>query len=75
MIYHSAVLAYVPPPQREQFARAVRALDAVWISNEGPEVVPGVPAPPPETRSFVLMQDGRTIGLTEGHGTWLQWLA
>ncbi len=75
VIYHSAVLAYVLPPQREQFAALVRTLDAVWISNEGPNVVPGVPAPPSGTRSFVLVRDGRTIGLADGHGTWLEWLA
>jgi hypothetical protein len=74
VIYHSAVLAYVQPPQRERFAELVRSLDAV-ISNEAPGVVPGIPAPPPGTRSFVIVQDGRTIGFTEGHGTWVQWLA
>jgi hypothetical protein len=75
VIYHSAVLAYVPPPRRRQFAEVVRSLDAVWISNEAPGVVHGVPEPPSQTRSFVLIQNGRTIALTEGHGTWLQWLA
>jgi len=75
VIYHSAVLAYVQPPRRGQFAELVRSLDAVWISNEAPGVVHSVPAPPPETRSFVLIQDGRTIALTEGHGSWLRWLS
>jgi hypothetical protein len=75
VIYHSAVLAYVQPARRGQFAELVRSLDAVWISNEGPGVVHGVPAPPPDTRSFVLIQNGRTIALTEGHGSWLHWLA
>ena len=74
VVFHSAVLAYVQPPRREQFASLVRELGAVWISNEGPRVVPGDPGPPPGTQSFVLIQDGRTIGLTEGHGAWLEWL-
>jgi hypothetical protein len=74
VIYHSAVLTYVQPAQRARFADLVRELGAVWISNEGPEVVRGVPAPPPGTRSFVLIQDGQTIGLAEGHGSWVQWL-
>jgi len=40
VIFHSAVLAYVAPPQRQEFASAVRELGAVWISNEGPGVIP-----------------------------------
>jgi hypothetical protein len=75
VIYHSAVLTYVQPARREQFAALVRTLNAVWISNEGPQVVPGVPPAPSGTMAFVLVQNGRTIGLAEGHGTWLQWLA
>jgi len=75
VIYHSAVLAYVQPPLRGQFAEVVRSLDATWISNEAPGVVSGIPAPPPDIRSFVLIQDGRTIALAEGHGTWLRWLS
>ncbi len=36
VIYHSAVLAYVAPEDREQFARDVAGLGAVWLSNEAP---------------------------------------
>ena len=43
VIYHSAVLAYVAPADRERFARDVRSLGAVWLSNEAPGVVPGLP--------------------------------
>jgi hypothetical protein len=76
VVYHSAVLAYVPPARRGQFAALVRSLGAVWISNEGPGVVPGVlgPPSPPETRAFALVQDGQTIAFAEGHGRWLRWL-
>ena len=74
VIYHSAVLAYLAPGDRRRFAAIVRALRAVWLSNEGPGVVPGQPIPPYQGVPFVLARDGDTIlALTDSHGTWLQW--
>jgi hypothetical protein len=75
VVYHCAVLAYVTPPGREQFAAAVRGLGAVWLSGEGPGVVPGVPVPAYRGAPFVLGRDGRTaLALADGHGEWLHWL-
>jgi hypothetical protein len=75
VVYHSAVLAYVAPAGRQQFAGIVATLGAVWLSNEGPGVVPGLPVPDYEGAPFVLGRDGRTpLALADGHGTWLQWL-
>jgi hypothetical protein len=75
VVYHSAVLAYVTPAGRERFARTVRARPAVWLSNEGPAVLPGVPVPAHHGWPFVLVRGGRTpLALTDGHGTWLRWL-
>ena len=48
VVYHSAVLAYVAPADRESFAATVRGLGAVWLSNEAPGVVPGVTSEEPE---------------------------
>ncbi len=76
VIYHSAVLAYVEPGDRERFARTVRALPGVWLSNEAPGVVAGVPVPDgyPGPGPFVLGRDGRTaLAITEGHGGWVHW--
>ena len=76
VIYHSAVLAYLTPDDRRRLAATVRALPAVWLSNEGPGVVPGQPVPPHQGSPFVLGRDGDTVlALTDSHGTWLQWLA
>jgi hypothetical protein len=76
VVYHSAVLAYVTPGDRARFAATVRALPAVWLSSEGPGVVPGLPSPPYQGAPFVLARDGATpLALADGHGTWLQWLA
>ena len=71
----TAVLAYVTPEGRQQFAASVRGLRAVWLSSEGPGVVPGLPIPPYQGAPFVLARDGGTpLALADGHGTWLQWL-
>ncbi|MGH3121572.1 MAG: DUF2332 family protein, partial [Streptosporangiaceae bacterium] len=75
VVYHSAVLAYVTPGDRQQFAAVVRGLRAVWLSSEGPGVMPGLPIPPYQGAPFVLARDGRTpLALADGHGTWLEWL-
>lgn len=75
VIYHSAVLAYVTPAQRGEFAQLVRALGAIWLSNEAPEVLPGTAADREEGH-FVLAENGtRAIAHTDPHGTWLRWLS
>jgi hypothetical protein len=75
VVYHSAVLAYVAPQGRRQFADTVRGLGAVWLSSEGPGVVPDLPLPDCQGAPFVLARDGRTpLAITDPHGTWLQWL-
>jgi hypothetical protein len=83
VVYHSAVLAYLPPDRRAAFAAAVGALDAVWLSNEAPGVLAGLPGfprdlPPPDPgpTPFLLARDGQqALAYTDGHGTWLRWLA
>jgi hypothetical protein len=69
------VLAYVAPWRRQQFADVVRGLGAVWLSNEGPGVVPDIPLPAYSGLPFVLARDGRSpVAFTDPHGTWVQWL-
>jgi hypothetical protein len=76
VIYHSAVLAYVTAAQRARFAGLVRGLNAVWISNEAPGILPDVPVPERDGEYFALVRDGtRAIACADGHGTWLQWLS
>jgi hypothetical protein len=75
VVYHSAVLAYVAPADRERFAATVRDLGAVWLSNEAPGVVPGVTSEQRDDGGFVVVRDGRTpLALADGHGSWLRWL-
>jgi hypothetical protein len=75
VVYHSAVLAYVTAANRLRFAAAVRSLPAVWLSNEGPAILPGITVPAVEGGPSVLVQDGQTpLALADGHGSWLHWL-
>ena len=75
VIFHSAVLAYLSMPQRARFAATVAALDAVWLSNEAPGILPGSAASARGASDFVLVRDGSTpLARTDGHGTWLDWL-
>jgi hypothetical protein len=75
VVYHSAVLAYVAPEDRERFASTVRGLGVTWLSNEAPGVVPGVPLDGRDDGTFVLARDGaKALARTDGHGDWVEWL-
>jgi hypothetical protein len=75
VVYHSAVLAYVAPEHRRQFAGIVADAGAVWLSNEGVGVLPDMPVPAHRGAPFVLARDGRNpVAFTDPHGTWLRWL-
>ncbi|HEU4884266.1 MAG TPA: DUF2332 domain-containing protein [Longimicrobium sp.] len=78
VIFHTAVLAYVAPEDRDRFAEAVRALDAVWISNEDPIVFPWITArldaEPPASRALLAV-NGEPVALTGFHGQSIDWLA
>jgi hypothetical protein len=74
VIYHSAVLGYVRRADRARFAETVGGLGAVWLSNEGPGVLPGTGIPGCDPHGFVLARDTEPIALTESHGNWVEWL-
>jgi hypothetical protein len=79
VVFHSAVTAYLTEDERERFVRTVRELPGHWVSNEGPDAVPGmsttVSSHPPTVRApFLLAVDGRAVGWTEGHGRALWWM-
>jgi len=75
VVFHSAVLAYLPADDRARFVDLVRGLPGHWISNEGPEVVPSIDAPePPAPDPFLLALDGRPVAWAHGHGRALWWL-
>jgi hypothetical protein len=81
VIFHSAVLTYLPVGGRRRFAEIMGTLPAVWVSNEGPGVVESLPALNPGGRSsesayFIIGQGhDRAVALADPHGQWVEWLA
>jgi hypothetical protein len=75
VVFHTSVLYQVPPPRREAFVTAVRALPGHWIANEGPTVLPlpGLPAPPDDALQNVLSLDGTPLAWTRPHGQAITW--
>ena len=80
IVFHSAVIAYLEPPDRRRFqAMMVDLVDrgaCRWVSNEAPRVLPDL-VPPGEQlpARFVMALDGQPAAWTEGHGGALTWLA
>jgi hypothetical protein len=82
VVFHSAVVAYLEPADRERFATSMTGLvgdgRCSWVSNEAPEVLPGVtasaPPVPGDRPVFVLGVNGRAHAWTHGHGASLTWL-
>ena len=75
VVYHTSVLTYVAPAERWRFFTAVGDVGAVWLSNEAPGAVPGIPSTAREESAALLVRDGRTpLAHTDPHGTWLRWL-
>jgi hypothetical protein len=78
VVYHTAVLAYVPDPnERGAFARTVADVGAIWVANESPERIPGIAdevfGGPVRHDAFLLCVNGQPIAWTDSHGTWLEW--
>jgi hypothetical protein len=81
VVFHSAVLAYLSEADRSHFAETVATGRGHWVSNEGPQVVPGIdppPAAPPSSAvngaTFLLALDGAPVAWSHGHGRALRWL-
>lgn len=73
VVQHSAVLAYVSPSVRAQFAELVLAEADVWLANEGSTILPGMPEPP-RRPAFVVSRDGVAQYFTHPHGRWARGL-
>ena len=83
VVFHSAVIAYLEPGDRDRFHAMMTRLVAEgrchWVSNEAKRVLPAVtatgPRVPEETPTFVLGVDGRAVAWTHGHGRSMTWVA
>ncbi len=67
VIFHTAVLAYVPAEGRRAFRKA---LTGRWIACEVPRVLDLDPGPP---SLFALALDGRRVAWADPHGASLSW--
>ncbi len=83
VVFHTAVLGYVEPAVRRQFAALVRDLPGHWIANEHPSLLEGVldlptsgrppaelPTPPRRKgpEAFLTALDGIPVGWCGPHG-------
>jgi len=83
VVLHTAVLMYLPPAARDEFAERVSGLHGHWISNEWHGVAPlGWTTPAGEhpgigalESDFELALDGRQIAFCSPHGRDLRWLS
>ncbi len=79
VVFHCAVLAYVPSEDRDTFAAEVARLRAVWVANEGARVLPAVRRQLGDDElaehqaHFLLSRDGSPIAWADPHGSWLEW--
>lgn len=75
VVFHTAVLTYLPLARRQEFAALVRGLPGHWISNEHHTVLPWLDAPAPDDEHLLtLAVDERAVAFTAPHGQSLHWL-
>ncbi len=77
VIFHTAVLNYVTPKVRKEFAMLVKDLGAEWIANEGASILPEIAMTgtvESRTEAFVLSHNGRAVARTGPHGQFIDWL-
>ena len=78
VIFHTAVLAYLPNvAERDAFAASVACLCDYWISNEVPHVLPDVAARAPTEAPvgrFLLAVNGEPVAWSDPHGAALEWI-
>ena len=70
VIFHTAVLFYVPRVGRAIFRAKVRELNATWLACEGPDIL-GFEND--RTDVMALTRDGERVAYADGHGGYLSW--
>jgi len=78
VVFHTAVLIYLPGTRRQEFVEQVRSLPVRWIAQEAPGALPDVAAalaPGEEAEGrFLLSMDGAPRAWTAPHGGRIDWL-
>jgi hypothetical protein len=75
VVFHTAVLGYVDATGRAAFTDTMRSLDATWISNEMPGLVPGTDLDTGGVARIVLARDQQPLALAGAHGQSVTWLS
>ncbi len=76
VVFHTAVMPYLPQWERHCFVEQTRHLGVRWIAQETPKALPHITAPDPDPRTgsvHLLSQDERPIAHTAPHGDWIHW--
>ncbi|WP_280306915.1 DUF2332 domain-containing protein [Nocardia neocaledoniensis] len=77
VVFHSAVLTYLPLPARQQFVATVRELPCHWVSQEGVGVLPDfadrLPREETTAARMVVAVDGEPVAWAGPHGQSLDW--
>ena len=78
VVFHTAVLTYVAPPQRAEFARTVSSLCDFWVANEAPSVFPDIAERAgrfgPRGR-YLTSVNAQPVARADFHGAWMEWFA
>jgi len=76
VVFHSAVLAYLPAERRQRFVDQVRRAGVRWVSNEGltvlPQIAAQLPEEDPDAEGFVLALDSEPVARAGPHGQYLR---
>lgn len=81
VVVTSAMLVYLPYPERMRLVEAIRSLDAHWISLDGVGVLPEVDAKLDARYGgavpgrFTLSSDGEPLANVGPHGQFVDWFA
>lgn len=78
VVFHTAVLAYVPDQEdRRAFADKVMSLCPYWICNEAPRVMPHLSegiGQPSQAGRFLMSVNRKPVAWTEPHGAAIEWI-
>jgi hypothetical protein len=79
VVFHTAVLAYVPDQEdRRAFADEVTSLCQYWICNESPRVMPSLSegvGEPDRADRFLMSVNREPVAWTDPHGAAIEWIA
>ncbi|MBO3744665.1 DUF2332 domain-containing protein [Streptosporangiaceae bacterium NEAU-GS5] len=77
VVFHSAVLPYVNPDDRDRFVASMGRLPVRWISNEASFRLPVLAeqvAVPAGRMLFLVALDGEPLAVADPHGAHLDWI-